>query len=426
MAQKGVKILSVEQDSIAYQLGVQPGDRLYQINRRVIGDIIDYMYYQHDEPLRLSIIRDDAILTFDAPTVEGASLGIQLQPFRVQRCANRCDFCFVSQLPTGLRETLYIRDDDFRLSFLYGNYITLTNLTDSARKRIIRQKLSPLYISVHTVNGSLRQSMMNNPKAGDILEEIKFLVSHKIRLHTQIVLCEGMNDGDELTRTIQALYQFYPYLATIAVVPVGLTKFHQGVLKPLSKQCALKTLETIAGFAKKFHRRHGEAIVYGSDELYLNAEVPIPSYKHYGDFEQIENGVGMVALFFNELKSLRLPRKIEPKTVSTITGASFAPFLNQAIEKFNKIEGLTINAYQVENSLFGPNVTVAGLLTGRCIMKSLDGKDLGECLLIPDVMLRDGDYAFLDNITVEHLQEILGVTVKAIHSTPSGLLEGVL
>jgi len=328
---KGIEIISVSENSLAEDLGIRPGDKLCRINNHTIRDSIDYLFYAQDEHLVLDIIRQDKELFFEVDQ-DDREPGIMLKPFRTTTCKNNCIFCFVKQLPKGLRKTLYIRDDDYRLSFLFGNYITLTNLSDHARKRIITQRLSPLYVSVHTTDPALRRTLLNNPTAGNVLEEIKFLASHKIRMHTQIVLCPGINDGEALSQTIKDLYKFYPYVLTIAVVPVGITQFIAHGIPPFSRENALKTLEILTPFSRRFKRRHGEPIVYAADEIYIKAEEKFPAYRDYGEFDQFENGVGMVASFLHDLKKLRLPQRIKPLKVTTLTGISFWPWLAEAVE----------------------------------------------------------------------------------------------
>ncbi|HLC15954.1 MAG TPA: DUF512 domain-containing protein, partial [Thermodesulfovibrionia bacterium] len=250
--------------------------------------------------------------------------------------------------------------------------------------------------------------------------------SNKIRMHTQIVLCPGINDGEALSQTIKDLYKFYPYVLTIAVVPVGITQFSAHGIPPFTKEDALKTLEIVAPFSRRFKRRHGEPIVYAADEIYIKAEEKFPAYRDYGEFDQFENGVGMVASFLHDLKKLRLPQRIKPLKASTLTGVSFWPFVAEAVERLNRIEGLSLQALRIENSFFGPQVTVTGLITGRCLIKALSNKSLGDVLLLPDVLLKDGEDLFLDDVSVKDIAEILSIEVKVVESTPKGMLQGIL
>ncbi len=325
-----------------------------------------------------------------------------------------------------MRKTLYLKDDDYRMSFLHGNYITLTNLTPADKKRIFEQRLSPMYISVHTTNNDLRRTILGNQKTEDILEEIQGFVDNKIKLHTQIVVVPQINDGEELSKTIRDLYKFYPHVASIAVVPVGLTRFKNPHVKPFDKSDALKAIEIVNQFSRRFKRRHGDPIVYAADELYIRANLPFPSVSEYGDLSQIENGVGLVSSFLDSFRKLKLPKRIRPKKVITFTGASFAPYLKEALQKLKTIEGLSIEMFKIDNSFFGNSVTVTGLLTGRDIIKALIGKAKADCLLVPNVTLRDGENIFLDNVTLKNLEESLEIKVVPIEPTPEGLLEGIL
>jgi putative radical SAM enzyme (TIGR03279 family) len=383
------------------------------------------MYCSKDGTLNLKIQRGNKTLSFKVKKKEKEYIGFDIKPFRVKSCRNKCLFCFVHQLPKGLRKTLYLKDDDYRMSFLYGNYITLTNLSPSDKKRIFSQKLSPLYISVHTTNTDLRRKMLGNPKAPNVLKEMLELTAHKIRIHAQIVLCPGLNDGEELSRTIKDLQKFYPYVASIAVVPVGLTKFKKAQIKPVEKSDASKVIETVKSFRRRFKKRHGDPIIYLADEFYLKAEAQLPSLKEYGDLPQIENGVGLIPSFMHGIKKLKLPKKIEPRKVVFFTGVSFMPYLEEFTKKLKTIDGLGLDVFKVENKFFGPTVTVTGLLTGKDILKTIVGKTKADCLFVPNVALKDGTDIFLDNVSLKDMEESLSMNVKAIEPTPEGILKGI-
>jgi putative radical SAM enzyme (TIGR03279 family) len=312
------------------------------------------------------------------------------------------------------------------MSFLYGNYVTLTNLRKEDKKRIIEQRLSPLYVSVHSTSKSLRNKLLGNVKAPDILKEIKFFTDNKIRLHTQIVLCPGYNDGEELHKTIHELCSFYPYASSLAVVPVGLTMYRNLAIKPVEKEEARDAVKIIEFFQKRFKKKHGDPIVYGADELYIKAEIPFPPLKDYGDFPQIENGVGMVMLFMNCVRKLKVPKmNLRRKRFLTFTGLSFYPFLKKFIKLLNT-EGIHIDLMPVENRFFGTSVTVTGLLTGKDVIKALfDRIGAQETILVPDVVLREGEDMFLDDITLRDMEEAVGIPVKKIESTPEGLIQGI-
>jgi putative radical SAM enzyme (TIGR03279 family) len=341
-------------------------------------------------------------------------------------CRNNCIFCFVKQLPRGLRKTLYVKDEDYRMSFLYGNYITLSNLSKEDKQRIIEQRLTPLFISVHSTNRAVRNRLLGNPKAPDIMKELQFLSDNKVRFNVQIVLCPGFNGGKELRQTLNDLYKFYPYLLSVAVVPVGLTMHRKQQISPVEKEDALEALKIIESFQKRYVKRHGNPIMYGSDELYLKAERPFPPLREYGELHQIENGVGMVPLFLSQAKKLKIPRTLQCKTkYLTFTGMSFYPFLKKFIERLSERENVHIELLPVENKFFGTSITVAGLLTGRDVIKAaLDRTDGHEMVLVPDVTL-DGEDRFLDDITLQDVEEALGIPARKIVSTPDGLIDGL-
>ncbi len=424
MSKDSIVISGVLPESPAWKAGLRPGDHLRSINRHRVRDSIDLLFYSDEPTLNLSIIRDNKPLQVELIRDEGEPLGIEIEPFRVKRCRNRCIFCFVNQLPKGLRKTLYIKDEDYRLSFLYGNYITLSNITEADRRRIVTQRLSPLYISVHTTNSELRQRMLRARKPVDIMKELTWLTQNRIRFHAQIVLCPGYNDGDELRNTLNDLQRFYPYIMSIAVVPVGLTKYHSEEITPVGKEDARDALQIIQEFEKKFRKKYGDPLVYAADELYIKAERRFPPLRHYGDLHQIENGVGMVPLFLEEIKGVHPPERPANKRFITVTGESFYPFLKKALKPY--IERLNLLVVPVKNRFFGESVTVTGLLTGRDIIYAVsEVRQDGDILLLPDVMLREYDEIFLDDVRVKEVSEILGIDVDVIESSPAGLMEAI-
>ena len=430
----GVEIEEIQKGSIAEKAGLHAGDRLIAINGHEVRDDIDLMFYGNEPRLKLLIKRDgkrqliDVNISSLQPSALSPqpSLGIALKSFKIKTCRNNCIFCFVEQLPRGLRRPLYVKDEDYRMSFLYGNYITMTNLSDADKKRIIEQRLSPLYISVHSTNTEVRNKLIGNPNAGDILKEIKFLASNKIKMHTQIVLCPGYNDGKVLEKTITDLYKYYPYVASIAVVPVGLILPRKKAIRPVGIEDALKALETVHKLQSRFKRKHGENIVYAGDELYIKAEMPFPPLGEYEELPQIENGVGMVPLFLHQAKKTKTPLIPKKKKMFvTFTGVSFYPYLMKFVNKLIK-EGIGIEAIPVENTFFGKSVTVTGLLTGRDVIKALSGivkKD--DILLIPDVVMRNEDEVFLDDVSRQDVEDVLGIKAVVIESTPKGLVDAI-
>lgn len=439
---KGVIVEAVRPMSPASNAGIQKGDTIISINGHKIGDLIDYLFYADGERFDVMVLRKDKKFSTVIEWGDYPDIGITLKHFKIKTCNNRCIFCFVNQLPKGLRRSLYIKDEDYRMSFLYGNYITLANITPKEKRRIVEQCLSPLYISVHSTNRELRNKLLGNPKAPDVLEDIRFFKDHRIKMHCQIVLCPDYNDGEELKRTINDLYKFYPHVASIAVVPVGLTAHRKNreTLRPVEKEDALKAIEIIEQFQKRFKKKHGDNIVYGADELYIKADVEFPPLRDYGDLPQIENGIGMVPLFMSQARSII--SKISKKQLSldtkrrsveflTFTGISFYPYLRWFIDKLVEKTDIKLRVYPVENHFFGSSVTVTGLLTGRDVIKTLftelDGEEnvKDRVLLIPDTVLKSGDSLFLDDISAGKVGDALGIDTMIIEASPEGLLKGI-
>lgn len=436
----GVIVDSVKADSPAAVAGLQTGDTIISINGKKVGDLIDYLFYADDEKLDMIVSRKGKRISLLIERQDNIDSGIELRHFKVRTCKNRCIFCFVSQLPRGLRRSLYIKDEDYRMSFLYGNYITLTNITPAEKRRIVEQRLSPLYISVHSTKRELRNKLLGNPKATDVLKDIKFFKDHRIKMHCQIVLCPDYNDGEELQRTINDLYRFYPYVSSIAVVPVGLTAYRKnvGILRPVEKEDAIKAICLIEQFQRRFKKKHGDNIVYGADELYIKAGKDFPPLREYGDLPQIENGVGMVAHFLSQARSiiskkkLNLNKDIQNHQFITFTGISFYPYLKRFTDKLKEKTDLDITVFPVENHFFGTSVTVTGLLTGRDIIKTIltimDEKEKNKgtaILLIPDIVLKSGETIFLDDISIKDIEEALGIRTVVIEATPEGLMKGL-
>ena len=423
----GVEIETVMQGSAAEKEGLLPGDLLLSVNGHRLNDGIDFMFYRNEPELNIGAVRKGKKMSLKVLPKETGDIGVTLKSFKIKRCTNNCIFCFVSQLPKGLRKSLYIKDEDYRMSFLYGNYITLTNLSAQDKKRIAQQRLGPLYISVHSTNKAIRNTLLGNSKAGDVLKELKFLKENKIRMHVQIVLCPGYNDDKELQRTIRDLYGFYPYVSSIAVVPVGITMHRKQAIKPVGKEDALKALDIIDSFQKRFRKKHGVSVVYGADELYIKGGVNFPALSEYGELPQIENGVGMVPLFISQTKKIKAPQSAgKKKTSLTFTGISFYPYLRKFTDRLLEKEDININVIPVENTFFGKAITVTGLLTGRDVIRELSDKTDGhECLLIPDVVFRDGEDVFLDDISRKDVEDALGIKVKVIESTPEGIMKGM-
>ena len=347
---------------------------------------------------------------------DNETLGLVFPPIPVRRCRNKCIFCFVDQMPSGCRKSLYVKDDDYRASFLFGNYITLGNLREEDWDRIVSQRLSPLYLSVHSTEPDLRRFVLNNPHAPDILTAIRRLADGGIRMHTQIVLCPGVNDGAHLLRTVEELASLFPAVQSIAAVPVGLTSRRRGLFpirkyRPAEAGRIIDSLETLG---KRFKKTLGTRLVYASDEFYITAgrAVPLPSF--YEEFPQIENGVGLVADFLRDARSLRLPAQIPRTVLTVITGASFSRTLRSALVKFKNVKGLTIRVITAENTFFGKSVTVAGLLSGADILRAIRGRRLGNMLLLPASCLKEDEGIFLDDRSLIEVEQAAGVPVRAV------------
>ena len=414
-----VKICGVEKKSPAAKKRIKAGDTLLKINGNEIVDVLDYRFYQGETQLEVTVLRGQKQKVFKIKKREDSELGLTFDSYLMDAqhsCKNKCIFCFIDQLPKGMRDTLYFKDDDSRLSFLFGNYITLTNLTEHEVERIIKMHISPVNISVHTTNPELRCKMMNNRFAGETLGIIKRFDDAGIRLNFQLVLVPGYNDGDELRRSLRDL-SCYKNVECIASVPVGLTKFREGLaeIEPFNKQTAAEVISITEEIAKENKQKYGNRLVYAADEFYLKAEIPMPDFKEYGDFPQLDNGVGMWSLFQHDaaeaLANVEVPST--PRKVTCVTGVAAFPLLKATIDKAASIwHNLECEVVKIENNFFGEKITVAGLITGQDIIAQLKGKPLGDYLLIPSNMLRFERDLFLDDVSVEELERQLGVTVK--------------
>lgn len=422
-----LRISNIQHNSLAEKCGLKPGDILLRLNGKEISDIIDYMYYSKEEMLVIEYLRDGRSHKIGLINKKLKPLGIEFEYKNVKRCVNKCIFCFIDQLPKGMRETLYIKDDDTALSILSGNYITLTNLTEKDFERIVKFHLSPLKISVHTTNPVLRKFILKNPKAALILDQLEYLAKHNIEFDAQIVLMKGINDESELDRTISDLSRFYPNIRSIAVVPVGLTKYREGLfyLEPFSEQDAKKVLYQISKWQAKFEKEFGTKLVYASDEFYIKAQEAIPDCDFYEDFRQIENGVGLLALFKKQFLSAL--KKLKPnyslnKHVTLVTGVSAYEFLKSLIKIFNnKFPNVKVDVVKIVNNFFGHTVTVAGLLTGKDIIEQLQNVAVGDYILIPSCALNH-ENKFLDDVHIDELKKIFNCQVYPVENHGKRLL----
>lgn len=428
-----VKICDVEKKSPAARAGIKAGDVLLRINNNEIIDVLDYRFYQNDEKLCITVLKANGKeKTVKVKKGEYDELGLLFEDYLMDEqrsCKNKCIFCFIDQLPKGMRETLYFKDDDSRLSFLFGNYITLTNLTDHEIERIIKMHISPVNISVHTVNPELRCKMMNNRFAGEKLQIIKRFDAAGIKMNFQLVLVPGYNDGEELRRSLKEL-SAYENVECIASVPVGLTDHREGLaeITPFSKQAAEEVIKITNEIGRENLEKYGNRLVYAADEFYLKAEKTIPPAEEYGDFPQLDNGVGMWALFVKEsaeaLEDLSAPAS--RRKISAVTGVAAYPLIKSTVDNAaNKWHNLECNVFAVENNFFGKKITVAGLVTGGDIINQLKGKELGEELLVPACMLRFERDLFLDNVSLEELERELDVRVRVVENDGYSFIEAL-
>lgn len=424
---KKIPIKDVVKGSIAEEMNIEPGDKLINVNGEEIVDILDYKFQTFDEVITVLIEKPDGEeWEIEIEKDENEDIGIVFEEQLIDKarsCANKCIFCFMDQLPDKVRNTLIFKDDDFRLSFMTGNYVTLTNSGYKDLDRIIKYHLTPINISVHATDGEVRKMMLQNKNADRILDYIKYLTDHDIEVNAQIVLCPEINDGKILDKTIEDLSKFFPKLLCIAIVPVGLTKYRKNLypLKTFNNETAGTVIEQVESWQKKFKKKYGSRIVYVADEFFVLANRDIPNYKYYEDFPQLEDGIGMLAYFtknfdeqYKKLKNIELN-----KTIVIPTGKSAYKFISEKAKMLeNKINGLKINVYQIENIFFGNLISVTGLITGNDMINQLKDKELGDYLFISKNMLKDDADIFLDDVTLEEVEKRL--KIKAIKTEYDG------
>lgn len=415
-------ISKVASGSLAEQFGVVPGDKLMTINCQVIEDVIDYRFLTTDEHLEVLLQKPDGsewIIEIDKEYDD--DLGIEFENpvmAETRQCSNKCVFCFIDQMPPNMRDGLYIKDDDSRLSFLQGNYITLTNMKQHEIEKLIRYHISPLNISVHTTNPELRKKMLNNRFAGEILDQMKLFHKNDLKMNVQIVLCPGVNDGDELDRTLSDLEEVATSLISVAVVPVGITKYQVNTsLQAVDQSKATEVVYQIHKMQSKWLEKFGRKLVYPSDEFYLKANLQWPRAVEYEAFYQLENGVGMLASFEEDMlqyvKKMPVIKKKKPYKISIATGIAAAPFMKKMADiVMQKIQNITINIFPITNEFFGNQITVSGLITGRDLVNQLASIDLGHVLVIPQNMLKSDEDIFLDNMTLKQMEEQLHTPIE--------------
>ena len=428
-------IASILPGSIADEVGIEPGDKLIAINDTKIVDVLDYLEWIEQDYLEIAIQKKDGqrwILEIEKDVDENLGLNFEMPLMDKEKaCANKCIFCFVDQLPPSVRSSLQFKDDDWRLSFLMGNYITLTNLSPLDLKRIYEKSISPLYVSVHSTNPELRVKMMGNKRASEIMGTLEDFRQNDISIHCQIVLCRNVNDGRELDKTLEDLWSFRDIIQSIAVVPVGLTGHRQGLenILPYDKESSAQVIDQLERWQAFFKKNMGTAFIFIADEFYVMADRDMPDYDDYEDFPQIENGVGLVQKFRHEFDQAIKDIGDVPGDkgeLSIVTGESAAKIIEEISITLEEITGKTIHVYPIKNNFFGGQVTVAGLITGRDIIKGLKDKPLGQKVLIPDVMLRRGEDVFLDDMTLEELSNQLGIKVVPVAVNGQALVEEVI
>lgn len=428
-------IKAVEPGSIAWELELEPGDVLLSVNGEAVEDIFDYQYLTNEEYLEILVRKADGEeweLEIEKEYEEELGLVFEnglMDEYR--SCRNKCIFCFIDQMPPGMRDTLYFKDDDSRLSFLQGNYVTLTNMSDHDIDRIIRYHLEPINISFQAMNPALRCKMLNNRFAGDALAKVERLFEAGIEMNGQIVLCKGINDGRELEYSLKALEKYVPHLKSVSVVPVGLTRFREGLypLEPFEREDAEAVLEQIERWQAYYWNRYGTHLVHAGDEWYLLAGREVPAEESYDGYLQLENGVGMVRLLLEEVHAClkEMEGDGRKRRVSIATGKLAASYIRRLTEEIGKrFPGLTVCVYQIENRFFGERITVAGLITGGDLLEQLRGKELGEALLLPCNMLRSGERVFLDDVTVEDVEKALQIPVHIVKSSGRNFVEAVI
>lgn len=428
-----VTIESVDKGSAAYRK-LKPGDILASINGADINDVLDYRFYITEEKLNITYIRGGKERSVKIKKPQYDDIGLNFSSYLMDeqhRCKNKCIFCFIDQMPPGMRDTLYFKDDDERLSFLFGNYITLTNLSNRDVERIIKMHISPVNISVHTVNPELRVRMMKNKHAGEVLSYIPRFAAAGIKMNCQLVLCPGINDGEELRRSIEELASLYPAVQSIAAVPVGLTSSRNGLepITPFDAASAQKVIDTIDGYGDAFYEKYGTRIIYPADELYIIAGQDIPEYEYYGEFSQLENGVGMCALLTREFEDALhdADHSIDDRKISIATGTASYKIIKRLVDMaMDRWHNLTCEVIEIQNDFFGRSISVTGLICGCDLIGQLKGRELGSELLISDAMLDSDNARFLDDVTPADVERELGVKLNITPATSGAELLAAL
>ncbi|MBN3926293.1 TIGR03279 family radical SAM protein [Nostoc sp. NMS4] len=422
------RITKVLPDSIAAEIGFEPGDAIVAINGTRPRDLIDYQFLCADEVLELEVL--DATGKTHSLEIEkdyDQDLGLEFETALFDgliQCNNRCPFCFIDQQPPGKRTSLYFKDDDYRLSFLYGSYLTLTNLPEREWQRIEQMRLSPLYVSVHATEPEVRIKLLKNPRAGQILQQLKWFQERRLQIHAQVVVCPGINDGEHLEQTLKDLASFHagevPTVASVAVVPVGLTRFRppEDELTPVTKEKAKEVISQVRILSQQFRQKFSSNVAWLADEWFLIAGEELPSESEYEEYPQIDNGVGSIQLFIKQFTAAAtklLPPKVYPQRKLTwVVGNAVENAFKPILKQLNSVEGLEVNMRALCSDYWGQSITVTGLLTGHDLLLNLQGQDLGEGILLPNVMLKHGELVFLDDMTIEELADKLGTKILPV------------
>lgn len=426
---KPPSISKIIPDSIASEIGFEIGDRLVSINGNQPRDLIDYQFLCADEYLELEVIdKEENRHYIEVEKDYDIDLGLEFETALFDgliQCNNRCPFCFIDQQPPGKRDTLYLKDDDYRLSFLYGSYLTLTNLSDKEWERIKQMRLSPLYISIHATNPDIRIKLLKNERAGKILSQLKWFQENRLQIHAQVVVCPNINDGKILEQTLLDLASFHqgeiPAVISVAVVPVGLTKFRppEDQLIPVNQKKASETIKQVQLLQNKFQQKFGSNFAWLADEWFLIAQENLPPESHYENYPQIGNGVGSIRQFIKDFQAIakeKLPKKINtPKTLSWVVGNAVEKAFQPLVKTLNQVENLQVNLIALNSNYWGQEITVTGLLTGQDLLKTLQNKELGDAILLPSVMLKHDETKFLDDLTVAEVAQKLDIKILIVN-----------
>lgn len=429
----------VEPNSIAAELGFEPGDTIVAINGDRPRDLIDYRFFCADECLELEVMdAQGQTHHIELEKDYDADLGLEFTTALFDgliQCNNRCPFCFIDQQPPGKRQSLYLKDDDYRLSFLYGSYLTLTNLPLREWQRIAQLRLSPLYVSVHATDPEIRCRLLKNSRAGEILNQMAWFQEHRLQVHAQVVVCPSINDGPHLTQTLQDLAHFYdpdaPTVLSVAVVPVGLTRFRpaEDELSPVTPQIAQEVITQVRSLQDQFQHQWQTPFVWLADEWFLMAGMALPAADHYDDYPQLSNGVGSIRLFLDEFFALATqlpPQRSSPRHFSWVVGNTVEQAFQPIVERLNQIDQLQVTLFPLNSHYWGQAMTVTGLLTGEDILQGLQGQSLGDTVLLPGIMLKNDQPVFLDDMALDTLEAKLGIPIQVISGGAEGLIQACL